>query len=172
MVLKEPTFVSVILDDLLSATGHHLGDFQVTCTIRGHNVKAWDGRRWGMADADGLILQVLPAADSDAEELADLAAGLHDELLSVDGASVAPLPAEAAPEGAKGLGDVAGWLAAQFGTLDGLRTLVAAVRGFAARTGRTVEVSMDGDHLKVTGATSQQQEEIIDAWLARHAPGV
>ena len=124
-----------------------------------------------MADADGLILQVLPVADSDAEELADLAAGLHAELLGVDAASVAPLPAEAAPEGAKGLGDVAGWLAAQFGTLDGLRAVVAAVRGLASRTGRTVEVSIGGDALKVTGVTSQQQDKIIDAWLARHAPG-
>lgn len=62
-----------------------------------------------MADADGLIVQVLPVEDSDAEELADLAAELHAELLSVDGSSVAPLPAGAGPEGAKGLGDVAGW---------------------------------------------------------------
>jgi hypothetical protein len=124
-----------------------------------------------MADADGLILQVLPVADSDAEELADLAAELHAELLSVDGTSVTPLPAAAAPQGAKGLGDVAGWLVVQFGTLDGLRALVAAVRGFAARTGRTVEVSIGGDHLKVTGVTSQQQGEIIDAWLVRHGHG-
>ena len=124
-----------------------------------------------MADADGLILQVLPVADSDAEELADLAAELHAELLSVDGISVAPRPAQAAPEEAKGLGDVAGWLVAQFGTLDGLRALVATVRWFASRTGRTVEVSIGGDHLKVTGVTSQQQGDIIDAWLARHGPG-
>ena len=124
-----------------------------------------------MADADGLILQVLPAADSDAEELADLAAELHAELLSVDGASVAPLPAEAAPAGAKGLGDVAGWLVAQFGTLDGLRVVVTTVHGWVSRTGRSVEVSIDGDVLKVTGVTSHQQGEIIDAWLARHAPG-
>jgi hypothetical protein len=48
---------------------------------------------------------------------------------------------------------------------------VAAVRGFALRTGRTVEVSIGGDSLKVTGATSQQQEKIIDDWLARHGPG-
>ena len=124
-----------------------------------------------MADADGLILQVLPVADSDAEELAHLAAELHAELLSIDGTLVAPLPAEAAPEGAKGLGDAAGWLVAQFGTLDGLRALVAAVHGFASWTGRTVEVSIGGDHLKVTGVTSQQQGEIIDAWLSRHGPG-
>ena len=123
-----------------------------------------------MADAGGLVMQVVPMADSDAEELAELAGQLHAELLGVDDASAGPLPAEAVPEGAKGLGDVAGWLVAQFGTLDGLRALVAAVRGFASRTGRTVEVSIGGDLIKVSGATSQQQEKIIDAWLARHAP--
>jgi hypothetical protein len=80
-----------------------------------------------VADVDGLILQVLPVADSDAEELADLTGGLHAELLGVDAASVAPLTAEAAPEGAKGLGTLAGWLLVQFGTLDGLRAVVAAV---------------------------------------------
>ena len=84
---------------------------------------------------------------------------------------MAPLTAEAAPEGAKGVGDVAGWLVAQFGTLDGLRAVVTTVHGWVSRTGRSVEVSIDGDVLKVTGVTSQQQGEIIDAWLARHAPG-
>ena len=60
---------------------------------------------------------------------------------------------------------------AQVGTLDGLRAVVAMVRGWARRTGRTVEVSIGGDVLKVTGVTSQQQGEIIDLWLARHAAG-
>ena len=124
-----------------------------------------------MADADRLVMQLVPMADSDAEELADLAGQLHAELLDVDDALVGPLPAGAVPEGAKGLGDVAGWLVAQFGTPDGLRALVAAVRGFASRTGRTVEVSIGGDSLKVIGATSQEQEKIIDAWLARHGSG-
>ncbi len=123
-----------------------------------------------MADVDGLILQVLSVADSDAEELADLAGELQAELLDVDAASVAPLTAEEAPEGAKGLGTLAGWLLVQFGNLHGLVAVLAVVRGRASRTGRTVEVSIGGDALKVTGATSQQQEMIIDAWLARHGP--
>jgi hypothetical protein len=109
-------------------------------------------------------------ADSDAEELADLAGRLHAELLGVDAASVTPLTSEAAPEDAKGLGTLAGWLVVQFGTADGLRAVAAAVRGWSSRTGRTVEVSIGGDALKVTGVTSQQQEQIIDAWLTRHAP--
>jgi hypothetical protein len=124
-----------------------------------------------VADVDKLVLQVLPVADSDAEELAHLAGELHAELLGVDAVSVDPLSAEGAPEGAKGLGTLAGWLIAQVGTLDGLRAAVAAIRGWASRTGRTVEVKFGGDVLKVTGVTSQQQGEIIDAWLARHAPG-
>jgi hypothetical protein len=125
-----------------------------------------------VVDADGLIMQVLPVADSDAEELADLAGGLRAELLGVDAASVAPLTAAAAPVGAKGLdGTLAGWLLVQFGTPDGLRAVMAAVGLWTSRTRRTVEVSIDGDPLKVTGVTSQQQEKIIDAWLARHAPG-
>jgi len=124
-----------------------------------------------MADADRLIVQVLPAADSDAEELADLAAGLRAELLDLDEVLVTPHAAPADPAGVKGLGTLAGWLVTQFGSLDGLRAVVAAVRGWVGRTGRTVEVSIDGDVLKLTGATSQQQEKIVDAWLARHAPG-
>jgi hypothetical protein len=123
-----------------------------------------------VADAGGLVMQVVAIADSDADELADLAGQLHAELLGVDDVSIGPLPAAGVPEGAKGLGDLAGWLVAQFGTLDGLRALVAGVRGFASRTGRTVEVSIDGDSLKVTGVTSRQQQQLIDVWLARHDP--
>jgi hypothetical protein len=70
-----------------------------------------------MTDADRLTLQVLPVADSDAEELADLAGELCAELLAADAASVAPLTADAAPPGAKGLGTLAGWLVAQFEAL-------------------------------------------------------
>jgi len=124
-----------------------------------------------VAYVDELILQVLPVADSDAEELAELAGRLQTELLEEDVTSVAPLTTDTAPDGAKGLGILAGWLAVRFATLDGLRAVIAAVRGWTSRTGRTVEVTIDGDVLKVTGPTSQQQEKIIDAWLARHASG-
>ena len=60
-------------------------------------------------------------------------------------------------------------LAAGIGAVAGLRTLTApAVLAWAARTQRTVEITMDGDTLKLDAATPQQQQEIIDAWLARH----
>jgi hypothetical protein len=129
------------------------------------------GRGWVAADVERLILQVLPVADSDAEELADLAGDLQAELLGVDEALVALLADETSPDGAKGLGTLVGGLLAQYGTLDGLRAVVAVVHRWASRTGRTVEVTIGGDVLKVTGVTTQQQEKIIDTWLARHAAG-
>jgi hypothetical protein len=117
---------------------------------------------------DQLILQVLPGEDSDAEELADLGDRLREELLEYDVSSVGPVPAEDVPPGAKGIGEVAGWPVANFATLDGLRAVIDGVRAWSARTHRTVEVTMDGDTLKLEAATAQQQQEIIDARLARH----
>jgi len=125
----------------------------------------------GMEETNRLILQVLPGRDSDAEELADLGDRLREELLEYDVSSVERLPAEEAPPGAKGIGEVAGWLVAQLGTLDGLRAVISGVRAWTARTHRTVEITMDGDTLKIGAATAQQQQDIVDAWLARHGTG-
>jgi hypothetical protein len=138
------------------------------------DLSAWLGPRQvsvvGMEHTNRLILQVLPVQDSDAEELADLGDQLRAELLEYDVVSVVPLPEGEAPPGAKGIGQVAGWLVAQFGTLDGLRAIIDGVRSWAARTHRTVEITIGEDTLKLGAATAQQQQEIIDAWLARHHP--
>jgi hypothetical protein len=121
-----------------------------------------------MEGAELILVHVLPHEDSDAEELADLADDLRGELLELDLVSVDSLAAGEVPERAKGVGQAAGWLVTQFATMDGLKALLAAVHSWVARTRRTVEVTMDGDTLKLTAATAQQQQEILDAWLARH----
>jgi hypothetical protein len=123
-----------------------------------------------MGDKDRLLLRVMAVPDSDVEELADLCGRLRVELLELDLHSVAQLTEEEEPEWAKGFGQLTNWLTVQFGTLESLRSVLAAVRRFAARSGRTVEVSIGGDSLRLTAATAQQQEQIIDAWLARHSP--
>jgi hypothetical protein len=115
-----------------------------------------------------LILQVLPASDTDAGELADLATQLDAELVGVH---AVPSPPGPSPGAAKGIGALVSWLTVQFSSLDALRALIAVVRRWTTRTGRTVEVSIDGDVLKVSGISSEQQGEIIEAWLARHGPG-
>jgi hypothetical protein len=124
-----------------------------------------------MSNDDGLVVRVQPAPEGDMEELADLTALLRADLLELDVDSVDPVPVEAAPEQAKGVAELVGWLAVRFGTVETLRAVVSAVRGWAARTSRVVEVSVGGDVLKLTGVTSEQQDRIIDGWLARHAAG-
>jgi hypothetical protein len=122
-----------------------------------------------VGDLTRLTVRVLPTDDSDAEELAELLVQLHDELRDLDLAPVSVLPEEA-PDRAKGAGTLAGKLLIQFGTLDGLRAAISGIRSWVARTRRGVEITMDGDTLKLTSATAEQQEEIIEAWLAKHRP--
>ena len=120
---------------------------------------------------DALALQVGETPDGDAEELAELLQGLRGQLLELDVDSVEPVSDKDLPAGAKGLGTLAGRLAVKLGTGKGLRAVIAAVREWSSRTGRTVEISYGSDVLKLTGATTEQQDKIIDAWVARHASG-
>ncbi len=72
--------------------------------------------------------------------------------------------------GAKGVADIAGWLSVRLGT-EALRIVLAKVADWVARNDRLVEVTEGGDTLKLGRAAREQQEKIIDAWLARHPPG-
>lgn len=120
-----------------------------------------------MADAGGLVLQVCPSAEDDAGQLAELAGLLRGELLDLDVSAVDRLPDEAAPPGAKGAATIAGWLAVQLGP-EALRAVLAKVADWVTRNDRVVEVSYGGDTLKLGRATREQQEKIINGWLARH----
>ena len=89
---------------------------------------------------------------------------LADEIAEVDSVEVAT-EVEDSPPGAKGIR--LGALLARL-PMSTARKLVEVVYGFALRTGRTVEASIGGDSIKITGASREQQDLVIDAWLARH----
>lgn len=116
-----------------------------------------------------LRLVAVADADEDAVEAAVWAARLTAELEDLDHASLVEVT-EQAPDGAKGDGATVGALLARLTHLDALKALVEAARSWATRTGRTVEVSVDGDVLKLTGASREQQDRIVEAWIVRHAP--
>jgi hypothetical protein len=122
-----------------------------------------------MPDSD-VVLQIYPASDDDAAELTELAGWLRAELLELDLESVDPLAREEVPPGAKGAAAIAGWLLVQLGP-GALGTLLAKVAEWVTRNDRVVEVSYGGDTLKLSRATREQQERIIDGWLARHPAG-
>lgn len=120
-----------------------------------------------MADSGELILQVCPAQEDDAGELAQTTGWLRAELLDLDVREVDRLPGEDVPSGAKGVAAVAGWLLVKLGP-ESLQAVLAKVADWVTRNGRVVEVSYGGDTLRLGRATREQQEKIIDGWLARH----
>ena len=123
-----------------------------------------------MADNEQLILVMHPSSGDDAGELDELTGLLRSELLDLDVQSVEQLSDEEIPEGAKGVADIAGWLVVNLGP-DAILTVVTKVTDWVTRNRREVEVSYGGDTLKLGKATREQQQRIVDAWLARNAPG-
>jgi hypothetical protein len=110
------------------------------------------------------------ATDGDQEDVAILVGRLRAELLDLDVDAVEPASEESVPDGAKSATGLAGMLTLRLGRA-GLKAVFAKLRDWVARNGRSVEVTIDGDTVKVTGATLEQQEKLINVWLARHAPG-
>jgi len=121
---------------------------------------------------DALELRVdVQCADGDAEEVDELTARLRNRLLELDVADVSPVRLGPPPAGSKGA-DVAviGALLVQLATSSGLAAVVSTIRGWLGGGGsRTIKLSVGEDSLEVTGASSDQQQQLIDDWLSRHA---
>ena|SRR5690348_3104955 len=78
--------------------------------------------------------------------------------------AVSPVPA---PTGSKAVDGMVAALSVTVLHPSVLAAVVETVRGWAGRGNRTVRVEIDGDVLNLTGVTSAQQQQIIDAWLSR-----
>jgi hypothetical protein len=123
-----------------------------------------------------LTVVVSGAQDSDLDEVADLADRLCAELVDLDDVErVAPLATGEAPEGSKSAALLAagGFLVEFLRHPDALRGIVDSVRAWLTRQkGSSVKITLDGDTLEVTGASSAAQEQLVALWIDRHAsPG-
>jgi hypothetical protein len=108
----------------------------------------------------------------DAGELAELTRRLRDELLELDVEAVEPARGDAAPAGAKGVELLAiGGLVVRFMTKATiLRSVVDATVGWLGRQqARSVKLTLDGDTLELTGVSTDEQRQLIELWVARHA---
>jgi hypothetical protein len=118
------------------------------------------------------MLRVSLTQSDGAAELATLPQRLRVELLGLDvqAADLVRHPDSAdLPLGAKGAGELAGWLSVHLGAETSRRVLAKAA-DWASRNDRVVEVRFGDDVLKLSRASRDQQEKIIDAWLAVHSP--
>src|SRR6478672_9111049 len=108
-----------------------------------------------------LTLQVLADVDDDAESLEELTARLREELLELDVERVDPLVEDHAPDDAKGaVAVISGWLAVHLGPA-ALKAVVNAVVAWAGRNARSVELTLNGNTLKVSGVSADAQARIV-----------
>jgi hypothetical protein len=113
-------------------------------------------------------LAVVAEPDEEEHEAAEWRESLAEELgeLDIPAGSVAALPV--LPGKAKGAGAAIALLAQVPATA--AAAVVQFVRDWVSRTGRAVEVTIDGDTIKVSRASQGQQDQLIEAWLGRHIP--
>jgi hypothetical protein len=119
-----------------------------------------------------LDLAVDAGPDADDEELERLARSLRAELLELDVDAVEPATAGSAPEGTRALEALAvGALVVRLARhSDKLAGLVRTVRGWIGGSpDRRVRIELDGDVLELTGATDEQRDRLVEAWIERHA---
>jgi len=111
--------------------------------------------------------------DADDEEVEELTRRLRQELLELDVAAVERTTAGEPPEGAKSAGAAVavGSLIVSTVTSPGvLSSIVEMVRGWLGMRGsRSVKLTLAGDSIELTGVSDETQEELVQAWLARHA---
>jgi hypothetical protein len=114
---------------------------------------------------------VLPGADTDAEELAKLALRLRAELLELPVDSVRLATDADGTDGAKGAGIAAGGLLILLlAEREVLRGLIGGIRSWLKRQGnRTIKLTIGDDTLELTGIGSAEQDRLVDMWVSRHA---
>jgi hypothetical protein len=126
-------------------------------------------------DGQATVAVRLDAGETDAEELAELTARLRRELLQLDVDAVEQATAGEAPPGAKAAElFLVGSLIVSLGRSAGkLGSLVRTIQDWLSLGGdRTVKLELDGDTIELTGATSKDQQRLVDLWIERHtAPG-
>jgi hypothetical protein len=110
---------------------------------------------------------------ADAARLEDLALLLRQELLSLDVRAVEPHREGEAPDGTRGaLAAIAGVLSVSLAPgLQVLGSVVAVVREWLRRAGdgRTVKLTIDNDVIELTGTSDELQQQLVDAFVRRHA---
>ena len=108
-------------------------------------------------------------ADADAGELGEEATLLREELLELDVYIVSPPTVEVVPEGVRGVdGAALGALLVEVArdTIGLVERVIE--RWVARRRTRSVELTLDGDTIRLSNASADEQRLAVEAFLARH----
>ena len=123
---------------------------------------------------ESALLVSLSESAADEQRLDTLTRQLRDELRQLDVRDVRPAPASAQPPpGSRGF-DVAtaGQLVVGMVGTQGLVGVVSAVLGWLGRgheAPRTVRLELAGDVLELSGASSEEQDRLVEMFLSKHS---
>jgi hypothetical protein len=115
------------------------------------------------------VLVQVHEPEADEEELERLAVSLRRELEELDVDGVRPVSAGPAPEGARAVDAAAvGALLVAFSqSFEAIGGVVATIRSWigGSGSGRTVELTMGEHTLKLTAASAEQQDRLVEEFL-------
>lgn len=107
--------------------------------------------------------------NGDAEDLDSLRGELNEELALLDVDAVERVGGGKPPPGARALeAAVVGQLLVKAGP-GAVSEIVRTVRGWLRRSGaRSVELSIDGDTIKLSRISEKEQDRLLEVFVARH----
>ncbi|WP_052809470.1 hypothetical protein [Streptomonospora alba] len=110
--------------------------------------------------------------DTHAEDLADLIAALHNELLQLDVAEVRPLRAGPPPAGARaewGI-DLGSLAVVADASVETLSRIVRSLRAWRDRAEPrpSIRLEIGGDVVEISEASAEQAEQSLQLFLQRH----
>ncbi len=121
-----------------------------------------------------LQIEILDSTADD-QELDELTESLRQDLLELDVDSVSRPTLGTAPDGSKGLdvSAVGALLVALKSSVELATQVVSAVRSWMHRTKgstQTLKLTMNGQTLELSAATADQQQQLVDAFVAAATP--
>lgn len=114
---------------------------------------------------------IVDVSGADPSEVDDATQQLRRELLALDVDDVSAPSGGPAPPGSRapGAAEVGALVVTFLGTPGLLSATLATVREWLGRRpDRAIEVTLGGDTLKLSGASSAEQEQLVRAFLDRH----
>jgi hypothetical protein len=125
-----------------------------------------------------ILMNVNPSRDTDVDvdgaERFELAQRLRAELLVLELDNAEFVSGGAAPAGSKADAVTLSTLLLTFAASGGVFTsIIGAVRDWLVRQPAPVVVDMtiDGESFRIEGATTEERQRLLDAFVARHAGG-
>jgi hypothetical protein len=122
-----------------------------------------------------ITVDISTPGDVDDVERFEMARLLRAELLELDMDSADFAAGRAAPPGSKADVVTLSTLLLTFAASGGVfTTIIGAIRDWLLRQpapGIAVDVTIDGDSFRIEGATAEERQRLLDAFVARHAAG-